>query len=116
MHHVFNAAEYTQWDESIEANLTPDELLDAIAEDILKEGDLDLSLQRAFRWGTPGGNNPGLQDLLKRLKAERQQLLERFDFGSTVDDLRDRLQNIVSREQQTLQQRRNELTEGQPEG
>jgi uncharacterized protein with von Willebrand factor type A (vWA) domain len=116
MHHVFNAAEYMQWDESLEASLTPDELMDAIAEDILKEGDLDLSIQRAFRWGTPGGNNPGLQDLLKRLKQERQKLLERFDFGSTVDDLRDRLQNIVSRERQTLQQRRDELGAAQPEG
>lgn len=116
MHHVFNAAEYMQWDEALEANLTPDELMDAIAEDILKEGDLDLSLQRAFRWGTPGGNNPGLQDLLKRLKQERQKLLERFDFGSTVDDLRNRLQNIVSREQQTLAERREELGAAQPEG
>ena len=109
MHHVFNAAEYLRWDESIEASMTPDELMDALAEDILKDGDLNLSLQRAFRWGSPEGNNRGLQDLLRRLKEERQKLLERFDFGSTVDQIQEQLRDIIRRERSTVQERRDQL-------
>lgn len=107
MHHVFNAADYLQWDETLEASMTPDSLMDALAEDILKDGDLNLSLQRAFRWGTP--DNKGLQDLLRRLKEERQKLLERFDFGSTVDQIEQQLEDIVRRERQTVQDRRDQL-------
>ena len=108
MHHVFNAADYLRWDETLEASLTPDELMDALAEDILKDGNLNLSLQRAFRWGTP--DSKGLQDLLRRLKEERQKLLERFDFGSTVDQVEEQLKDIVRRERETVQDRRDQLS------
>jgi uncharacterized protein with von Willebrand factor type A (vWA) domain len=104
-HHLFQSSLYVEWDESLEAKLSPDELIDALAEDVLRDGNLDLSLQRAFRWGTQGQNNQGLNDLLQRLRQQRQQLLDQFDFGSSLDELRDRLDDIVKRESDTLEDR-----------
>src|SRR5690554_3341771 len=102
-HHLFQSSQYVEWDETLEAKLSPDELIDALAEDVLRDGNLDLSLQRAFRWGA--GDSQGLNDLLQKLRQQRQELLDRFDFGSSLDELRDRLDEIVQRERNTLEER-----------
>jgi uncharacterized protein with von Willebrand factor type A (vWA) domain len=108
-HHSFRDVEYLQWDGSLETSLSPDELMDSLSEDILRDGNLDLSLQRAFRWGTPGMDGAGLNDLIERLRKQRQELLDQFDFGSSLDDLRERLDDILRRETDTIEDRRNHL-------
>ena len=102
-HHLFQSSQYVEWDETLEAKLSPDELIDALAEDVLRDGNLDLSLQRAFRWGS--GDSQGLNGLLQRLRQQRQELLDQFDFGSSLDELRERLDDIVERERNTLDDR-----------
>jgi len=104
-HHSFRSVDYIQWDGSLEASLTPDELMDAIADDIMRDGNIDLSLRRAFRWGSQGMDGGGLNDLLERIRQQRQQLLDQFDFGSSLDELRQRLDDIVRRESETLDKR-----------
>src|SRR5680860_144785 len=108
-HHSFRSVEYLQWDGSLEAPLSPDDLMDAISEDIMRDGNLDLSLQRAFRWGSPGAGGPGLNDLLDRLRQQRQELLDQFDFGSSLDAIRERLDDILRRETNTIHERRDQL-------
>jgi len=108
-HHSFRAVEYLQWDGSLEASLGPDELIDSLSEDILRDGSLDLSLQRAFRWGTPGMDGAGLNDLIDRLRRQRQELLDQFDFGSSLDQIRERLDDILGRESSTIQDRKDQL-------
>ncbi len=109
--HTFSSLEYLQWDESIESSLSPDALMDSISEDILRDGNLDLSLQRAFRWGSPGMDGQGLNDLLDRLRKQRQQLLDQFEFGSSLDEIRERLDDIVRRETDTIHDRQSQLAE-----
>src|SRR5680860_1800902 len=86
-HQTYRTGEYLKWDGSLESTLSPDDLMDSLAEDILRDGNLDLSLQRTFRWGRPGMDGPGLNDLLDRLRQQRQELLDQFDFGSSLDAL-----------------------------
>jgi uncharacterized protein with von Willebrand factor type A (vWA) domain len=104
-HHLFQSSQYVEWDETLEQKLSPDDLIDALAEDVLRDGNLDLSLQRAFRWGTQWDNGQGLNDLLQRLRQQRQELLDKFDFGSSLDDIRERLDDIIRREKDTLDDR-----------
>jgi uncharacterized protein with von Willebrand factor type A (vWA) domain len=104
-HHGFRSFDYVQWDSSLESSLAPDDLMDAIAEDVMRDGNLDLSLRRAFRWGGQGLDGQGLNDLLDRLRQQRQELLDRFDFGSSLDELRERLDDIVGREAATIDDR-----------
>ena len=87
-HHRFRLNEYLQWDNALESSLSPDELMESMSEDILRDGNLDLSLQRAFRWGSPGMDGVGLNELIERLRHQRQELLDQFDFGSSLDEIR----------------------------
>jgi len=112
-HQTYRTGEYLKWDGSLESTLSPDDLMDSLAEDILRDGNLDLSMQRAFRWGSPGMSGSGLNDLLERLRQQRQELLDQFDFGSSLDAIRERLDDILRRETRTIHERRNQLGEGQ---
>ena len=99
---------YTLWDGSDDASLNPDDVMDALTEDLLRDGNLDLAMRRAFRWGmrNPDGSHaPGLRDLLDRLKKQRQELLDRFNFDSVLGDVRERLDAIVAKERATLEDR-----------
>ena len=46
---------------------------------------------------------PGLQDILKRLRAMKEQQLRQYDPNSALDDLQRQLDDIVARERQTLE-------------
>ena len=99
---------YTVWDGTDDASLNPDEVMDAMTEDLLRDGNLDLAMRRAFRWGMrnpDGSHSPGLRDLLDRLKKQRQEMLDRFNFDSVLGDVRERLDAIVAQERSTLDDR-----------
>ncbi|MBA3378614.1 MAG: hypothetical protein H0T93_07005, partial [Chloroflexia bacterium] len=110
-HHSFRAADYLQWDNSLESSMSPDDLMESISEDILRDGNLDLSLQRAFRWGNQSMDGAGLNDLIERLRQQRQDLLDQFDFGSSLDEIRERLDDILRRETETIHDRKNRLAD-----
>ncbi len=110
-HHRFRLNEYLQWDNALESSLSPDELMESMSEDILRDGNLDLSLQRAFRWGSPGMDGVGLNELIERLRQQRQELLDQFDFGSSFDEIREKLDDILRRETDTIQDRKNQLSD-----
>jgi uncharacterized protein with von Willebrand factor type A (vWA) domain len=93
---------YSRWDGSQEP-FAPDaeELLDALAEGLFEHGDLARALQDLFRRGVRGRQGqrlPGLQDLLRQLRGQRQQRLDRYDLDSVLEDLRRRLDRVVELE------------------
>jgi uncharacterized protein with von Willebrand factor type A (vWA) domain len=103
---------YLQWDEANESPLDVNELFDAMAEDLIRDGDMDLALQKAFRWGfqmPDGSHMGGLRDLMQRLRRERQRMIDQFDFNSIVDDIRDELKKITDAERATVQERQRAL-------
>jgi uncharacterized protein with von Willebrand factor type A (vWA) domain len=109
---------YIQWDEANETPLDANELFDAMAEDLIRDGDMELALQKAFRWGfqSPDGNHVGgLRDLMQRLRRQRQQMIDQFDFDSIVDDIKEELQRIVSDERNTVQERQDALASASDE-
>ncbi|MGB3305020.1 MAG: hypothetical protein WBA63_02470, partial [Thermomicrobiales bacterium] len=100
---------YRQWDGTDVDPLAPDDMMETLAEDLLHHGDIDLALQRAFRWGfegRDGAHSEGLRDLINRLRQKRQEMLDRWDFNSISEDIRQRLDDIVQREQSTLDDRK----------
>ena len=68
---------YSRWDGTQAVpDLDADQLLSAMSDDLLADGDLWNALRRLFQRGArdpQGGRMPGLQDLLKRLQQERKQ-------------------------------------------
>ena len=99
---------YSRWDGSQSVpDLDADEILSAISDDLMADGDLWSALRRMYQRGaqTPQGRMPGLQDLLKRLRKERQQKLDRYDLGSTMEDIQKKLDEILRMERQGIEQR-----------
>ena len=81
--------EYSRWDGS--QRLDPFDagaLLDAMADELLAGRDPRRLLQRIQRDGLPRQGLEGLRGLLDRLKTRRQQALQRFNIGSTLEEIK----------------------------
>jgi hypothetical protein len=98
---------YSRWDGTQAVpDLDADELLSAMSDDLLAEGDLMNALRRLFQRGArdpQGGRMPGLQDLLKQLQQQRKQRLEQYDLGSMLDDIKKKLAEIRDTERQAIE-------------
>jgi hypothetical protein len=77
---------YSRWDGTQQIGpLSADDLMRAMSEDLMQDGDVNRAMQRLFRWGfqRPDGEEvPGLQGLMQRLRDRRQEQLERYDLQS----------------------------------
>ena len=100
---------YTRWDGTQSVpDIDTDELMAAMSDDLLYDGDLWRALQRLFQRGmqAPDGQRvPGLQDLLKQLRERKKQQQERYDLGSALEDVKKKLEEVVTTERQGIQQR-----------
>jgi uncharacterized protein with von Willebrand factor type A (vWA) domain len=98
---------YSRWDGTQAVpDLDADDLLSAMSDDLLAEGDLMNALRRLFQRGArdpQGGHMPGLQDLLRRLQRERKQRLEQYDLGSALDDIKKKLEEIRNTEREAIE-------------
>ena len=100
---------YSRWDGSQRLDdLDADQLLDAMSDDLLSDGDPWSALRRLFQRGArnpDGANLPGLQDLLNRLRRQRQQQLDRHDLSSVLDDIKQKLDDILKTERAGIDRR-----------
>ncbi|HXG04269.1 MAG TPA: VWA domain-containing protein [Candidatus Binatia bacterium] len=99
---------YSRWDGTQRVELDADELLDALADDLLRDGDPRRALRRLMQHGLRGPDDrrlPGLRDLLERLRRERQQRLDRYDLGSSLDEIARALDRVIATERQALPHR-----------
>jgi uncharacterized protein with von Willebrand factor type A (vWA) domain len=108
---------YSRWDrtQSIDG-FDAEELMEALSDDLMSDGDIWNALQRIARWGLQRGDEPGapgLQNLLQRLRAQRQQELERYNLDSLMDDIHDRVQDVLTAERQGIERRLGEAEASQ---
>ena len=100
---------YSRWDGAQAADsLDANELMSAISDDLMNSGDLDLAMQRMFRWGferPDGSHMPGLRDLMSRVRQQRQQQLEKYDLGSVIDQVREQLDKVLTTERDGIDAR-----------
>jgi uncharacterized protein with von Willebrand factor type A (vWA) domain len=100
---------YSRWDGTQQINpITPDEIMRALSDDLLNEGDLNLAMQRLFRFGFQGENGErfsGLREMLERVRQQRQQQLQRYDLGSIMEQIQQKLEEIVTTERNAIDQR-----------
>jgi uncharacterized protein with von Willebrand factor type A (vWA) domain len=105
------AARYARWDgtQSIPA-LDADEIIDALADDVMAEGDLAEALRRLMErgWRTGDPTRPdlaGLNDLRDRLRRQREELQERYQLRDVLADVRQELDEIVAEERAGIERR-----------
>ena len=102
---------YSRWDGTQKLDeLDAGDVLDALSDDLMNYGDLNAALQRFLRWGSP--NMPGLEQLLKQLREARERELGRYNLDSTVEELRQQVQEVIDTERSGIDRR---LKEAAPE-
>ena len=98
--------DYSAWDGSQEfSNLDPEDLLAALEDDLLANGDLSDALERLLRNGfeLPDGERvDGLRDLLDQTRRRREELLQQGDPDGELARYRDRLSEIEEMERTGL--------------
>src|SRR5436190_20547433 len=100
---------YSHWDGS--QSLPPfdaDDVLDALSDDILAEGDIRRALQRLMQRGmrgTRGGDVPGLRRILEQLRERRATELSRAHLDGVLDEVGERLARIIEQERAGIERR-----------
>ena len=111
------AFRYSEWDGSQEIPpLDADDVLEALTDDLMNFGDLQHAmrnlLQRGMR-GQAGQRLQGLRDLLQQLRQQRRNQLDRYNLSSVMDDIKNRLDELLQMERDTIDRRLDEATGGQ---
>lgn len=100
---------YSRWDGSqVLPGFDADDVLDALSDDILAEGDVRRALQRLMQRGlrgTRGGDVPGLRRIMERLRAQRQEELENANLDGVMEDINHRVGEILAQERAGIEAR-----------
>ena len=97
-------ARYSRWDDTQDPfgpDLSAGELLEEISDDLLSGLGAEGALSRLLRRGMQGSFN-GLDALRARLRERRAREQANLDLAGPLEELRERLDDIVDRERSTL--------------
>jgi uncharacterized protein with von Willebrand factor type A (vWA) domain len=99
---------YSEWDGSQNIfDMDADELMDKVSDDIMSNSNLSDIMRRMMRNGMQdrqGRRLPGLQEMMQRLRQKRQERLDKYDLGSIVDEIREKLNEIKKKEREGIQE------------
>src|SRR5712692_5863611 len=111
---------YSEWDGTQEIPpLDPDDVLNALTDDLMNFGDLQHALRNLLQRGMRnpmGDRTQGLRDLLQQLRQQRRQTLDRFNLSSAFDDIQKKLEDILNKERGTLDERLNDALNQSDQG
>ena len=103
-----NRFAYSRWDGSQKGfSVDADDIFDKINDDLINHGDVNEALKRLMREGLRDRNGEkiqGMNEMLRKLREERKQKLDRFDLGGVYDEIADELQDIVDEERLGIEQ------------
>ena len=104
-------ARYSRWDGTQSVpDFDADELLDALADDVMAEGDVGEALRRLMDrgWRSSDPTRPdlhGLRDLIERIARRREELLDRYELGDVMAEIRRELDAVVEEERAGVERR-----------
>jgi uncharacterized protein with von Willebrand factor type A (vWA) domain len=102
---------YARWDGTQQLDeVSAEDLLAELSDDYLAESDLNAALARLLHRGLrsrPGqsGRLGGLDELARRLSAQREQLLSRYQLNDVLSDVKRELDEIIAAERRGLERR-----------
>ncbi|MCZ6888612.1 MAG: VWA domain-containing protein [Gammaproteobacteria bacterium] len=105
MRHFATRFRYSEWDGSQQLDLSADDVLGAIADDLMEYGDLRWAMRNLMSRGMRiphGGTMQGLRDMLKQLREKKRERLEQFDLSSVMKDIEEKLNEILEMEHDTI--------------
>ena len=106
---LYRSYRYSQWDGTQQIfDMDADELMDRLSDETLRQGDVMQALRELLKQGfqnKDGQQLAGLQDLMDQLKNQRRQQLQQYNMDSVIDDLRERLQDVIKTEREGIDRR-----------
>lgn len=110
-----NTYRYSEWDGSQKLfDMDPDKLMDELDRLMMRYGDVSQALRAMRRNGDWNGQQrqmPSLDRLLQQMRQMRQNKLNRYDMGSIMDGIREKLDEIIKTEKQGIQKQVNDAKE-----
>ena len=111
---------YSEWDGSQNLfDLNADELMDELGERLLSRWDVADALRRMQDGGlrdSQGRRLPSIQELLQRLQQRKQDQLDKYNLGSVLDEIRQKLADIIKTERLGIQKKLDEAGQKAAEG
>jgi uncharacterized protein with von Willebrand factor type A (vWA) domain len=102
-------ASYSRWDGSQAETFDADDVLEHLADGLLNgERSLESALRRLLQHGAefPSGRRAmGLRELLERMRGARQQRHRQYNLASSLDEIRQQLDEVVKTEREGIQRR-----------
>ena len=99
---------YSRWDGTQKGfELTADDILGQLTDDLLYHGDVNAALRRMMQSGFDDRNGEriqGLREILEKLRKERKERLENHDLGGVYDEIAQELRDVLDRERDALAQ------------
>ena len=106
---LYKSYRYSRWDGTQHIfDLDAEALLDQLSDEVLKQGDVMRAMREMFRQGfqdREGRQMPGLKDLIEQLKNRRRQQMQQYNMDSVVDDLKEKLDEILNIERSGIDRR-----------
>ena len=96
---------FSAWDGSQRAPLDPDEIMQALADDLIEFGDLRWAMRNLASRGMSipqGGTMQGLRDMMRELRDRKRAQLERFNLDSIFEGFRERLDEVLDMERERI--------------
>ena len=101
--------QFSAWD-GTQDPLGPDleALFDRLSEDVFQGWDFESALRRLLGqgWDDPEGRHqPGLEELMERLRRRRQEQLEQFNLDGVFNNIHEKLDNVLRQERRGIDDR-----------
>jgi uncharacterized protein with von Willebrand factor type A (vWA) domain len=99
---------YSQWDGTQRVQLSADRIFEKLAEHLSATDDLRQAMEWLMRQGVEYGDEKlkGLDDLVRELREEMRKRYRNFHLRSSLDEIQQKLDQILSQERHTLAARR----------
>ena len=97
---------YTQWDGSQRVRLNADQVFEKLSEYLSYTDDVQQALEWLMRQGAEweGMRVMGLDDFLESVREELRERYREFNLNSALDEIRQRLEELLDLERDTLQE------------
>ncbi len=101
---------YTQWDGSQRVRLNADQVFEKLSEYLSYTDDVQQALEWLMRQGAEweGMRVMGLDDFLEEVREQLRQRYREFNLNGALDEMQQRLDEVVDLERDTLEQQRAE--------
>jgi uncharacterized protein with von Willebrand factor type A (vWA) domain len=103
---------YSRWDGSQLGEMTATDMSDQLTEQILEGDSLQQAMRRMMDRGMvrpDGRRGEGMREMMRRLQEARQKNLERYNLDSMMDDIAEKLEEVIDQERSGIQGRLDDL-------